>query len=154
VITTTSNRAKTTKSQSLAKSTKNPAGIFLKNAKRWWFAKTSEAYNATNPNAVIQLFLAADWTILAGIYGSVVGPCPGIVANWTNEVSSLDSLAPGDNKLYLGCEFAVSEAVTRNAYEVEHGGLRVAIGTLKIDPATRELRVGPLPVNTSRALER
>ncbi|MFH0980366.1 MAG: thrombospondin type 3 repeat-containing protein [Planctomycetota bacterium] len=95
-----------------------------------------QIYNVQNPGGEIdQLFLAADWTVLATIYDGHPGACPGVVANWSDPAVNLSGLAPGTYTLYAVRTAATSEAAGRYHYEVEHGGWRVAMGSVTVGEA-------------------
>lgn len=94
-----------------------------------------QIYNVQNPQGEIdQLFLAADWAVLSSIYNGHPGRCPGVTDTWSASNIDLCNLTPGTHTLYAVRTAAVSESAGRYHYETEHGGWRVAIGTIDMGP--------------------
>lgn len=92
-----------------------------------------QVYNVVNPGGEIdQLFLAADWTVLALMYNGNPGACPGVIGNWSETGIDLCNLSPGVHTLYAVRTAAVTSADGEHHYEVEHGGWRVEIGTIEL----------------------
>jgi hypothetical protein len=92
-----------------------------------------QIYNVQNPGGEIdQLFLAADWTVLGTIYDGHPGACPGVTNTWSASNIDLCNLTPGTHTLYAVRTAATSENAGRYHYETEHGGWRVAIGSLDL----------------------
>jgi hypothetical protein len=91
-----------------------------------------QIYNVTDPvNETDQLFLAADWQVLATIASGHPGANPGITAEWSNQNIAL-SLGLGLHTLYVVRTAAANEAAGRIEYEQNHGGWRVSVGSLWI----------------------
>lgn len=88
-------------------------------------------YNGPGNSERSQLFLAADWAILATIADGVPGESPGILSSWSNANIPL-SLVSGTYTLYAVRTAAATEVEGRTLYETGHGGYRVAIGYLHI----------------------
>ncbi len=92
-----------------------------------------QIYNVVNPGGEIdQLFLAADWTLLSLIYNGNPGACPGVIDNWSANGIDLCGLSPGSHTLYAVRTAAVTPGDGEYHYEDEHGGWRVAIGTIEL----------------------
>lgn len=91
-----------------------------------------QMYNVSNPQGEIdQIFLAADYKVLAILYDGHPGGCPGVTGTWAG-TPSLCGLLPGTYTLYAVRTAATSAAAGQAHYEVEHGGWRIAIGSITL----------------------